>query len=165
MSRASMPFLAAKSRAAARGAIHAVRQGVKALAKHPKNRSAGHSALARGGPRHIYTSAVFGARIGAERIGPMTSYRYSSSKPKATKRTAVKKAVSRTTKVVEKVAAHAAKPATARTTKAATRREAAANELRRGEAKHRRAAEMVRELRSGAEALSANADRLLRRLA
>ncbi len=40
--------------------------------------------------------------------------------------------------------------------------EAAAERLSRG--KHERASEMLRELRRGAEALSANADRLLSRL-
>ena len=56
-----------------------------------------------------------------------------------------------------KKAGTAGKPTAARASKAAVPPP--------DQAKHRRAAEMLRELRSRAEALSANADRLLSRLA
>ena len=75
----------------------------------------------------------------------MTTLRLMAGKPK--RRSAAKKPSAASAKAAKKPAARIA------------------TELANSDtqAKHRRAAEMLRELRSGAEALSANADRLLSR--
>jgi hypothetical protein len=77
----------------------------------------------------------------------MTSHPYTSAKARATKRAAAKTVAAPAIQIVKPAAPLAAKPVACIT-----------------QAKHKRLREMLRELRIGAEALSANADGLLSRL-
>jgi len=93
----------------------------------------------------------------------MASHPYASTKLKTRKKAAAKNAVARTAQAMQKLDLPTMMPVAAPTGMLAT---SSSPELLAciSQAKHQRLIEMLRDLRAGAEALSANADNLLSRL-
>jgi len=89
----------------------------------------------------------------------MASNPYASTKLKTRKRAAAKNAVARTTQAMQKLDLSTMIPVASSATPSSPELPACISQ-----AKHERLIEMLRDLRAGAEALSANADSLLSRL-